>query len=325
MSNPYFVDITTPKSPFECYQMVQAAEQAPEKITPEYCRALLQSTNYPPVIEKMALQAISAAVSQNAYAQYRDVLLGIVAQRETEETIADLVKATAACNNDLETYNAAAARERGRFLLKGYDKKYGFDLIGSGAHVNLRYQDFAGYDELRFDDEAKIIDMEFVDHLPMYLDISSAGNAEEVSLSDTDMSEVKQLKFPENVKKINFSRTENLPAAAMQLQQYAALEKVNMSRVDFGGSFEAQWPRTLKQLDLRGAKNLPAVLDLRGYTRLENLDVLEVSGTEKVLLGVKNDANVIAHKLEIVRPNEKFGRNRDVVLQMLKQRMGRVA
>lgn len=324
MNNPYFIDIKIPKSPFKCYQMVQAMEQMPDKMTPEYCREILRSTNYPSVIEKMVLQVIGVATSRDVYVQYRDVLLGVVAQRETDDDTVNLIKAMTARNDDMEAYAVAAARGRGKFLLKGYDRKYGFDLIGSGEHVNLKYQDLAGYDKLRFDDDARVIDMEFVDHLPKYLDFSSARNAEEVSLSDTDMSEVKKLKFPENVRKINFSRAENLSVSAMQLQQYAVLDEVNMARVDFCGSSEVQWPRTLKQLDLRGASNLPKMLDLRSYSQLEKLDVFGASGIEKIVLATGGKADVVAHQLEIVRPNAEFTRNR-TMLQMLKQRAGRAA
>ena len=61
MTNPYFVDITTEKSPFECYQKIKtAAENDSSAITPELCLDILQSTNYPPVISAMVKRAAFA-------------------------------------------------------------------------------------------------------------------------------------------------------------------------------------------------------------------------------------------------------------------------
>ena len=87
MTNPYFVDITTEKSPFECYQKIKtAAENDSSAKTPELCLDILQSTNYPPVISAMVKRAAFAIEGDTRrYLNFRRVLLGAVAQRESSE------------------------------------------------------------------------------------------------------------------------------------------------------------------------------------------------------------------------------------------------
>lgn len=150
MTNPYFVDITTEKSPFECYQKIKtAAENDSSAITPELCLDILQSTNYPPVISAMVKRAAFAIEGDTRrYLNFRRVLLGAVAQRESSEETRRVVYAMTERYHDKAAYERAVHSEAGKFLLQGYRCQYGLNLQGSAAQMNLRYHDFSGYDKL---------------------------------------------------------------------------------------------------------------------------------------------------------------------------------
>ena len=119
MTNPYFVDITTEKSPFECYQKIKtAAENDSSAITPELCLDILQSTNYPPVISAMVKRAAFAIEGDTRrYLNFRRVLLGAVAQRESSEETRRVVCAMTERYHDKAAYERAVHSEN--FCFRG--------------------------------------------------------------------------------------------------------------------------------------------------------------------------------------------------------------
>lgn len=206
MTNPYFVDITTEKSPFECYQKIKtAAENDSSAITPELCLDILQSTNYPPVISAMVKRAAFAIEGDTRrYLNFRRVLLGAVAQRESSEETRRVVYAMTERYHDKAAYERAVHSEAGKFLLQGYRCQYGLNLQGSAAQMNLRYHDFSGYDKLVFDGNVRQIDLGHARNLPKRLDLSSAEKAEAISLNCADLSGVEKLELPRGIKKADF-------------------------------------------------------------------------------------------------------------------------
>lgn len=210
MTNPYFVDITTEKSPFECYQKIKtAAENDSSAITPELCLDILQSTNYPPVISAMVKRAAFAIEGDTRrYLNFRRVLLGAVAQRESCEETRRVVCAMAERYHDKAAYERAVHSEAGKFLLQGYRCQYGLNLQGSAAQMNLRYHDFSGYDKLVFDGNVRQIDLGHARNLPKRLDLSSAEKAEAISLNCADLSGVEKLELPRGIKRRIFQSAE---------------------------------------------------------------------------------------------------------------------
>lgn len=294
MTNPYFVDITTEKSPFECYQKIKtAAENDSSAITPELCLDILQSTNYPPVISAMVKRAAFAIEGDTRrYLNFRRVLLGAVAQRESSEETRRVVYAMTERYHDKAAYERAVHSEAGKFLLQGYRCQYGLNLQGSAAQMNLRYHDFSGYDKLVFDGNVRQIDLGHARNLPKRLDLSSAEKAETISLNCADLSGVEKLELPRGIKKADFSRVRNMPDAAFDLQKYERLREAGFAALDFAGKPLLKLPGQIEKVDLRGAKNLSRRTDLRACSRLKEVNAEGIAGEAEFLLPDESQAQV---------------------------------
>lgn len=226
------------------------------------------------------------------YLNFRRVLLGAVAQRESSEETRRVVCAMTERYHDKAAYERAVHSEAGKFLLQGYRCQYGLNLQGSAAQMNLRYHDFSGYDKLVFDGNVRQIDLGHARNLPKRLDLSSAEKAEAISLNCADLSGVEKLELPRGIKKADFSRVRNMPDAAFDLQKYERLREAGFAALDFAGKPLLKLPEQIEKVDLRGAKNLSRRTDLRACSRLKEVNAEGIAGEAEFLLPDESQAQV---------------------------------
>ena len=113
-----------------------------EKITPEICMEVLQSTNYARNIKDMLL--CIAELPHREQAAFRDVVLAAFSNREQPNDVLVLGKKLAVANGFEEALSAAIYPQDGEFLLSGPKRALAF--YAEGGHLSDR--DFSEIDKL---------------------------------------------------------------------------------------------------------------------------------------------------------------------------------
>ena len=172
-----------------------------EKITPDVCREVLQSTNYARNIKDMLLCVADLPVQEQA--AFKEVVLAVFSQREQPNDILILGKKLAHASGYEDELGEAQKIQVGDFLLSGARASYGRKYLG----MPVFGENFAGIDKLICISEGEVAILTPNVVLPPVLEFP---NSPHVVLTCSNWADIKQIKLKEGAE-ICFSHADVLP------------------------------------------------------------------------------------------------------------------
>lgn len=103
MEDKYAIDITTPKNPLKCHNLLTEVKNGNAKLTPEFAREFLQSTNNRKNIA-VFLEVLDEHItdSHKKYNTYKTYLMALICNREQSESIKEKIAEIALKHTALE-------------------------------------------------------------------------------------------------------------------------------------------------------------------------------------------------------------------------------
>ena len=169
-----------------------------EKITPEVCFEVLQSTNYARNIKDMLLCIAELPVTEQA--QFKEVVFATFSQREQPDSIWDLGNDMAALGDYQTELDKLRKLGEGEFLLSSHKLSRGF----RGAKI--RDLDLSAYDKLICLEIARVF-LQNKEKLPQVMEFPLT---DEVDFSGSDFAGVKSVSFRKKTK-VKLKDVRNLP------------------------------------------------------------------------------------------------------------------
>lgn len=103
MKDKYKIEITAPKSPIACANLMYSYRRKEKELTPEFCLTLLHACNNRKIMRDM-LTLIAEHLEQHPeeYKSYRPILYGVICGREQPEEIINKTSEIALANINLD-------------------------------------------------------------------------------------------------------------------------------------------------------------------------------------------------------------------------------
>lgn len=96
MQDKYTIEITTPKNPLKCHNLLTDVKKGKTELTPEFAREFLQSTNNRKnIADFLELLNKRFEIAPQEYTQYKPYIMAMVCNREQPDSINQVIAETA--------------------------------------------------------------------------------------------------------------------------------------------------------------------------------------------------------------------------------------
>lgn len=246
-----------------------------EKITPDVCMEILQSTNYARNIKDMLECIAELPVSEQGY--FKEVVLTTFSNREQPEAILQLGRELAEKSGYAERLIKAQTLSEGRYYRSAPQPCKSYISL----HGDVRERDFSDYDALICLNKLKL-NAQGVTHFPPEID---ASDTKLLIFDNCDLSGVQSFKMKDGVH-ASFKEASHLPHDL----DLSLCAKVNLYGVDVG-SLDGLKFRDGATVSLDDALNVPHDLDVSpcssitlDWQELDRFDELKFRDGAKVYL-----------------------------------------